>query len=78
MDEIDTTYRLIDLANPNNVGQMAASPKLAKLVPGLLDRSNKRLGIERTEWISKFGKLEPQRSTVVAVEDAPDEWVIGA
>ena len=48
---MDTTYRLIALNDRNNYGQTAATPELAKLVPGDLNRSNQRWALSaRIGW----------------------------
>jgi hypothetical protein len=77
LSETDTTYRLVDLNNPNNVGRTAATPELAKLVPGDLNREGRRLGIERTDWVEHNGKPKISRTVLIEVEGVPGEWVIG-
>ena len=43
---METTYRLVDLDDPKNVGQTAASHELALLCPGQLWREkDTRLGV---------------------------------
>jgi hypothetical protein len=37
MAENDTTFRLVELGGDRRVGHTAATPELAKLVPGDLD-----------------------------------------
>lgn len=75
---MDTTYRLIVLGNREIVGQTAASPELAKLAPGDLDRNrDQRLGIERTDWVDHFGKMRVNRSILIEAEERPGEWTIG-
>ncbi len=75
---MDTTYRLIVLGDRENCGETAASPDLAKLVPGNLNRANQRLGMERTDWADHFGKMRVHRSILVEAETQPGEWTIGA
>jgi hypothetical protein len=77
-DDIQVTYRLIALGDPNNVGQTALTPELAKLVPGNLDRGNQRLGLERTDWGEHYGKPKVVRSVLIDAESTPGEWTIGA
>lgn len=74
-----TTYRLIVLGEPNNVGQTAATPEFAMLAPGDLDRSSSsRLAIEQTDWTEKFDKLVVNRSVIIDVEPSPGKWTIGS
>jgi hypothetical protein len=75
---METTFRLVALGDRNNVGQTAATPELARLVPGDLQRSEKRLGIERTDWVEHFDKLKIHRTVLVDAEETPGQWVIGA
>ncbi|HWE72212.1 MAG TPA: hypothetical protein VG328_03565 [Stellaceae bacterium] len=80
MSDTDTTYRLIVLGNPDMIGLTAATPDLAKLVPGDIpchDRKE-RLGMERTEWIENYGRMKVNRSVVIEAENQPGEWAIGA
>jgi len=77
---MDTTYRLIVLNVDQDIlsrGQTAATPELAKLVPGHLRRAGQRLGIERTDWIEEYGKLRVLRSVIVEAEAEPSQWEIG-
>ena len=71
-----TTYRLVSLVDRSQVGQTAATPELAKLVPADLDRSQ-RLGIEQTDWVEHFDKLKVHRSILVDAEDSPGQWALG-
>jgi hypothetical protein len=73
----DVTFRLIELGGQRRAGQTAINAELAKLVPGNLDRSL-LLGIERTEWEDYFGKKRPQRTVLIAAEDRPGQWSLGA
>jgi hypothetical protein len=77
MEEMDTTFRLIDISDRDNCGQTAASPDLALLVPGNLQREGKRLGMERTDWAEHFGKPKVVRTILIAAESRPGEWEIG-
>ena len=45
--ETDTTYRIVSIAHGGYFGKTAATPELAKLAAGDLDRSE-RLGLEKT------------------------------
>jgi hypothetical protein len=74
---IDVTFRLIVLGERNNVGLTAITPELAKLVPGDLVRGNRRLGMERTEWVDNFGKLKVHRTILIDAESSAGEWIIG-
>jgi hypothetical protein len=80
MSETDTTYRLVVLGNPEMVGRTAASPELAKLVPGDIPirGRDERLGLERTDWVDHFGKMKINRSILIEAENRPGEWDIGA
>lgn len=77
MTDTETTFRLVDLADRNNVGQTALSAQLAKLVPGDLIHENRRLGMERTDWVENFGKPKAVRTVLIDAESAPGEWKIG-
>jgi hypothetical protein len=77
MQDMDTTYRLVALGDSSNVGQTAATPQLAKLVPGNLYRESNRLGIERTDWVDHFGKPKVHRTILIEAESRPGEWKIG-
>lgn len=61
----------------NTLGQTALTPQLAKLVPGDLVRTDRRLGMERTDWADNFGKPKAVRTVLVDAESAPGEWTIG-
>ncbi len=75
---MDTTYRVIDLADRENVGQTAATPELAKLAAGHMWRSDKsRFALEQTEWIEEYGKSKPRRSVIIEAEDSSDPWRVG-
>ncbi len=76
MQDMDTTYRLVALGDHTNVGQTAATPELAKLVPGNLYREGNRLGIERTDWVDHFGKPKVHRTILIEAESRPGEWKI--
>ena len=73
---METTYRLIALADRTQVGQTAASPELAKLVPADLGR-DQRLGIEQTDWADHFGKMKVHRTILIDAEDRPGHWTLG-
>ena len=73
---METTYRLIALADRSQTGDTAASPVLAKLVPADLDRSM-RIGMEQTDWVKNFDKMKVQRSILVEAESKPGEWLLG-
>lgn len=73
---MDTTYRCIDLVDPSEVGQTAASPDLARMVAGHLQR-NHRIALERTDWTDNFGKMKVNRSVIVEAENHPGEWKLG-
>ena len=77
---MEKTYRLIALGEQGYSGKTAASPELAKLVPGDvadLDREDERLGIELTEWTDNFGKMQVNRKILIDAEKKPGEWKIG-
>ena len=69
MQDMDTTYRLVALGDSSNVGQTAATPQLAKLVPGNLYREGNRLGITSTPTVYIDGKKLPQINYFVAIVD---------
>lgn len=73
---MDTTYRVIALADRAQTGGTAANPDLAKLAAGDLDRTM-RLGIEQTDWIANFDKMKAQRTILIEAENAPGEWLLG-
>lgn len=73
---MDTTYRLVALADRTQTGGTAATPDLAKLAAGDLDRSM-RLGIEQTDWINNFDKMKAQRTILIDAENTPGEWLLG-
>lgn len=80
MEELTPTYRLVLLSSPDIVGRTAASPDLAKLVPGdlgTMQYRGERLGIERTDWVDHFGKPKVQRSVLIEAEDRPGQWTLG-
>ena len=74
---MDTTYRLIALADRTQTGGTAADPNLAKLLPGDLDRLM-RLGIEQTDWVDNYGKMKVARTILIEAESYPGEWKLGA
>jgi hypothetical protein len=81
MDTLDRTYRLIVLSDPSMTGKTAATAELAKLVPGDIwdtTRDEERLGIEMTEWVENYGKMQVNRKVLVEAEDKPGQWKIGA
>lgn len=73
---MDTTYRLVSLADPSQTGDTAATPELARLVPCGIDRSH-RIGIERTDWIEHFEKMKVHRTILIEAENEPREWNLG-
>lgn len=73
---METTYRLVLLRDRSEAGQTAATPVLAKLVPGDLPR-HERLGLEQTDWSENFGKLKVHRSILIEAENSPGEWQLG-
>jgi hypothetical protein len=73
---MDTTYRCINLVDPSEVGQTAATPELARLVAGYLSRTC-RIGLERTDWTDHLGKMKANRSVIVEAENHPGEWTLG-
>ncbi len=77
LSETETTFRLIDISDPTNVGRTAASAQLAKLVPGDLNRENRRLGMERTDWVEHYGKPKIARTVLVDAERRVGQWEIG-
>jgi hypothetical protein len=78
-DTIDTTYRLVDLINPENCGLEGTTPALALLRPGNIRRDETtRLAIERIEWIaSNWGKKSITRQFIIDAEEVPGQWKIG-
>lgn len=74
---METTYRLVSLENKGVVGHTAASPELAKLVPGEIQEGEERLGIERTDWIEQFDKMKIHRSILIDAESKAGDWKIG-
>jgi hypothetical protein len=77
-DEVTTTFRLVELGDPQNVGQTALTEDLARLATGhLLRLKGTLLSMERTDWVEKNGKMVPGRTVVVAAETEPHEWVTG-
>ena len=73
---MDTTYRVISIADNSVAGRTAATAELAKLAAGGLDRT-RRLGVERTEWAEHFGKPKAHRTVLLEAESRPDEWLLG-
>ncbi|TAN48338.1 MAG: hypothetical protein EPN26_12650 [Rhodospirillales bacterium] len=76
--EVTTTYRIVVLGDREIVGQTAATPELAKLVPPDVNRNNYRLGMELTEWADHYGKMRVQRTILIEAESQPNEWMLGA
>ena len=76
---METTYRLVVLGDQDgqNVGQDAATSDLAKQSPGSLDRVNRRLAMERTDFYYDFNKKCIVSRVIMEAEDTPDEWQIG-
>jgi hypothetical protein len=70
----DTTYRIIALHDREIVGQTAETPELAKLVAPDVDRTEVRLGLERTDWGNRHGTPQRVRTVLVAAEKHPGEW----
>jgi hypothetical protein len=66
---MEPTYRVVSLANGYS-GKTAATPELAKLAAGDLDRSE-RLGLEQTYWEENFGKPKASHTVLIA---APSGW----
>ena len=69
--DYDTTFRVIDLANRENVGPTAATPELAKLAARSMmrNRLNSRFALEKTDWAEEYGKPKPRRTVIVEAED---------
>jgi len=77
MEGPDTTYRLVVLGDREIVGQTAATPELAKLVPPKVRRTV-RLGLEQTDWGEHYGKPRAIRTVLIDAETSPGEWELGA
>jgi hypothetical protein len=79
-NEMQTTFRLVDIDNPTgNFGMTAGDEMLARRAPGNIQRnSDTRLAMERTDWIDKGDRMAVNRSIILAIEDKPGEWKIGA
>jgi hypothetical protein len=76
--EIETTYRVIDLSDKNNVGQTAATPELAKLAAGGVGRvPTSRFAIEMTDWADDWGKPKIRRSVITEAEAPNQPWKLG-
>lgn len=76
---MDTTYRVIDLTDRENIGQTAADPSLAKLATSRMWRSeDSRFAIEATDWGEEYGVPKPRRSVVIEAEDPANLWKIGS
>jgi hypothetical protein len=73
---MDTTYRVVSIADSGWCGKTAATRELAKLAAGDLDR-RQRLGLEETVWIDEFGKPKAQRTVLIDAEERPGEWKLG-
>lgn len=75
---METTYRIVDLADRDQVGLTAASPELAKLAAAALLRGPKtRFALEQTDWEDAWGKAKPRRSIIIEAEDPVTPWDIG-
>jgi len=91
MDTLNTTYRLVVIGDSGMyaTGKTAATPELARLVPGSLLRQRygemRLLGIERTEWTMgptpSGGRAapepQPSRTVLIDAETTPGQWEIG-
>ena len=73
---MDTTFRVVNLADRSEVGQTAATPELAMLAALGLNRSC-RMGLERTDWVDHFGKPKVHRTVLLDAESQAGEWVLG-
>ena len=73
---MDTTYRCVNLVDPSEVGQTAATPELARLAAWGLSRTC-RIGLERTDWVDQYGKMKVNRSVLIEAEDHPGQWTLG-
>jgi hypothetical protein len=73
---MEITYRVVVVDDDNWAGKTASSAELAKLAAGKLPRE-RRLGLERTEWVEHFDKLKAQRTVLVEAESKPGEWELG-
>ena len=70
--ETDTTYRIVSIAHGGYFGKTAATPELAKLAAGDLDRSE-RLGLEKTIWgVDNYGKPKALRTVSLAQKSGPE------
>jgi hypothetical protein len=78
--DLETTYRVVDLANRENQGQTAATPDLAKLATQSItrDAATTRLALERTDWVDDYGKPKPRRSVIIEAENPSEPWSTGA
>ncbi len=77
MDETyDITYRVVLPGDRNHVGQTGATPDLAKLGAGDLNRDDK-LAMERTEWLQLPDRMKANRSILIDAENRPNEWKLG-
>jgi hypothetical protein len=75
---MNTTYRIVDLADRENVGQTAATADLALLAAGSMARNgNSRFAIEETDWIEEQGRHKPRRSVIIEAEDPSNPWKVG-
>ena len=63
-------------------GDLAASPELARLAPGYLQRrASTRLGVEQVDLGAALGdeeRPEVLQRVLVEAEDHPGQWAIGA
>jgi hypothetical protein len=80
---MEISYRLLVIGQSGmyTYGDYAASPELAKLVPGALrrnrDGASRRLGVERVEWVRDSRGNDNLHLTLVEAETVPGEWTIG-
>lgn len=76
--EYNSTFRLVLLSSPEIAGRTAASPTLARLIPGDLSNfRNERIGLEQTDWVEEYGKPKARRTILIEAESTPGEWVLG-
>lgn len=73
--DISTTYRVIDLADRDNVGQAALTPELAKLACARMSRTgSSRYVLEATDWWDDNGVPKARRSVITEAEEAANLW----
>ncbi len=75
-NKMEPTYRVVSLTDGNWAGKTAATPELARLGAGDLDREH-LLGLERTDWGDNYGKPKAIRTVLVEAESQPGEWKLG-